>query len=168
MYYIHEEDIVFCRCYGWVIYAWCDVPGIEENEVTIFLAVTLIQKTPQVNGVKVMHPKKVVIVIECGILVKKMSCDYMFLYVSCFSCKNNSILQDNIIFFMLYNKKILCLFYCSFLDFSPQATLKVPNVFENHIWTCPLSVSVSENFQKSGLWSFPTNVAGAYWSKYLK
>ncbi len=58
MYYIHEEDIVFCRCYGWVIYAWCDVSGIEENEVTIFLAVTLIQKTPQVNGVKVMHPKQ--------------------------------------------------------------------------------------------------------------
>ncbi len=32
------------------------VPGVEEDEVTIFLAVTLIQKTPQADGVKVMHP----------------------------------------------------------------------------------------------------------------
>ncbi len=56
MYYIRDEDIVFRRHYGWVIYAQCDVPGVEEDEVTIFLAVTLIQKTPQADGVKVMHP----------------------------------------------------------------------------------------------------------------
>ncbi len=56
MYYIREEDIVFRRRYRWVIYAQCDVPGVEEDEVTIFLAMTLIQKTPQVDGVKVMHP----------------------------------------------------------------------------------------------------------------
>ncbi len=36
MYYIGEGDIVFRRCYGWVIYGQCDVPGIEEDEVTIF------------------------------------------------------------------------------------------------------------------------------------
>ncbi len=46
MYYISEEDIVFQRCYGWVIYAQCDMPGVEEDEVTICLVVTLIQKTP--------------------------------------------------------------------------------------------------------------------------
>ncbi len=34
----------------------CDVPGVEEDDMTIFLAITLIQKTPQVYGVKVMHP----------------------------------------------------------------------------------------------------------------
>ncbi len=34
----------------------CDVPGVEEDEVTIFLAVTLIQKTPQVDVVKILHP----------------------------------------------------------------------------------------------------------------
>ncbi len=56
MYYIHEEDIVFPRHYRWVIYAQCDVPGVEEDEVTIFLAVTLIQKTPQDDGVNDMHP----------------------------------------------------------------------------------------------------------------
>ncbi len=56
MYYIREKDIVFQRCYGWVICVQCDVPGVEEDEVTIFLAVTVIQKTPQVDGVKVMHP----------------------------------------------------------------------------------------------------------------
>ncbi len=56
MYYILEEDIVFQRRYGWAIYAQCDMPGVEEDEVTIFLAVTLIQKTPQIDGVKVMHP----------------------------------------------------------------------------------------------------------------
>ncbi len=44
MYYIHQEDIVFQRCYGWNVYAQCDVPGVEEDEVTIFLAMTLIQK----------------------------------------------------------------------------------------------------------------------------
>ncbi len=31
------------------------MPGVEEDEVTIFLAMTLIQKTLQVEGVKVMH-----------------------------------------------------------------------------------------------------------------
>ncbi len=36
IYYIHEEDIVFRRHYGWVIYAQYNVPGIEEDEVTIF------------------------------------------------------------------------------------------------------------------------------------
>ncbi len=56
MYYICEEDIVFWRHYGWVIYAQCYVPGVEEDEVTIFLVVTLILKTPKVDGVKVMHP----------------------------------------------------------------------------------------------------------------
>ncbi len=56
MYHIREEDIVFRRCYGWVIYAQCDVPGVEKDEVMIFLTVTLIQKTQQVDGVKVMHP----------------------------------------------------------------------------------------------------------------
>ncbi len=32
------------------------MPGVEEDEVIIFLAVTLIQKTPQVDSVKFMHP----------------------------------------------------------------------------------------------------------------
>ncbi len=58
MYYIHEEDIVFRRRYQWVIYAKCDVTGVEEDEVTNFLAMTLIQKPPQVDSVKVMHPEK--------------------------------------------------------------------------------------------------------------
>ncbi len=56
MYFIHEEDIVFRRHYGWVIFAQCNMTGFEEDEVTIFLAVTLIQKTPQI--VKVMHPEE--------------------------------------------------------------------------------------------------------------
>ena len=46
------HDVTIIR----VIYAQCDVPGVEEDEVTIFLTMTLIQKTPQVDGVKVMHP----------------------------------------------------------------------------------------------------------------
>ncbi len=32
------------------------MPGGEGDEVTVFLALTLIQKTPQVHGVKVTHP----------------------------------------------------------------------------------------------------------------
>ncbi len=51
MYYIHEEDIVFRRCQ-------CDVLGIKEDEVTIFLAATLLLKSPQGDGVKVMHPEE--------------------------------------------------------------------------------------------------------------
>ena len=51
MYYIWEEDVVYRRRYGWVIYAQCNVPGVEEDEVTIFLAVTLIQKTDQAAGI---------------------------------------------------------------------------------------------------------------------
>ncbi len=34
------------------------MPDVEEDEVTIFLPVTLIQKTPQVDGVKVMHQEE--------------------------------------------------------------------------------------------------------------
>ncbi len=44
------------RCYGLVIYSQFDVPGVDKDEVTIFIAMTLIQKTPQIDGVKVMHP----------------------------------------------------------------------------------------------------------------
>ncbi len=58
MYYICDEDIVFGRRYRWVIYLQCDVPGVEEDKVTVFLTVTLINKTPQADGVKVLHPKQ--------------------------------------------------------------------------------------------------------------
>ncbi len=35
--------------YDWAIYAKCDVP---------FFAITLIQKTPKVDSVKIMHPEE--------------------------------------------------------------------------------------------------------------
>ncbi len=57
MYYIWEEDVVYRRRYGWVMYAQCNVPGVEEDEVTLFLAVTLIQKTDQAAGIQVLHPE---------------------------------------------------------------------------------------------------------------
>ncbi len=57
MYFTCEEEIVFRRHYGWIIYKQCDVPGVEEDEVTVFLAVTLINKTPQPDRVKVLRPK---------------------------------------------------------------------------------------------------------------
>ncbi len=53
MYYIREEDVVYRRIYSWVI----NVPGVEEDEVTIFLAVTLIQKTDQAARIQVFHPE---------------------------------------------------------------------------------------------------------------
>ncbi len=31
--------MVYKRMYCWVIYAQCNVPGVEEDEVTVFLAV---------------------------------------------------------------------------------------------------------------------------------
>ncbi len=33
------------------------MPGIEDDEVTVFLAMTLIHKSPQADGVKVMCPE---------------------------------------------------------------------------------------------------------------
>ncbi len=54
----YMKRILCSKGAGWVIYAQCDVPGVEEDEVTIFLAITLIQKAIQVDGVKVMHPEE--------------------------------------------------------------------------------------------------------------
>ncbi len=48
---------MFRRRYGLVIYAQCNVHLVEEDEVTIFLAVTLIQKTDQAAGIQVLHPE---------------------------------------------------------------------------------------------------------------
>ncbi len=52
MYYIQEEDVVNRRRYGWVMYAQCNVPGVEAVP-----AVTLIQKTDQVAGIQFLHPE---------------------------------------------------------------------------------------------------------------
>ncbi len=51
------------------MYAQCNVPGVEGDEVTIFLAVTLIQKTNQAAGIQVLHQNQVVKEIGCGILM---------------------------------------------------------------------------------------------------
>lgn len=55
---IQEEDIIFRESFGWVIYAQCDVPCVEEDEVTAHLTVTLINITPQGNDVKAQQPKE--------------------------------------------------------------------------------------------------------------
>ncbi len=34
------------------------MPGVEEDEISILLAMTLIQKTPQVDCMKVMQPEE--------------------------------------------------------------------------------------------------------------
>ncbi len=57
MYNITKEDVVYRRRYGWVTYAQWDVPGVEEDEVTFFCSVTLIQKTGQVAEIQVLHPE---------------------------------------------------------------------------------------------------------------
>ncbi len=49
--------MVYRRRRGWVIYAQCNIPGVEEVKVTIFLAVTLIQKTEQAARIQVLHPE---------------------------------------------------------------------------------------------------------------
>ncbi len=49
--------MVYRRRYGWVVYAQCNVPGVEEDEVTIFLAVTLVQKIDQAAEIQVLHPE---------------------------------------------------------------------------------------------------------------
>ncbi len=44
MFYLQEEDVVYRKRYCGVIYDPCDVCGVEEDDFTIFLADTLIQK----------------------------------------------------------------------------------------------------------------------------
>ncbi len=56
VYYIQEVDVVCRRRYGCAIYAQCDVPIVGEDEHTIFLAVTLIQKTYQAAWFRGLHP----------------------------------------------------------------------------------------------------------------
>ncbi len=41
---------------GWTIYRNSDKPGVEEESLTPFLAVQLIQDTPQAVGVRVERP----------------------------------------------------------------------------------------------------------------
>ncbi len=57
MYYIWEEDLVRRRRYGLVIYAQCNVLGVEQDEVAIFLAVILNKKTEQADGIQLLHPE---------------------------------------------------------------------------------------------------------------
>ncbi len=57
MYYIQKDNAVYRIRYSWIIYVQCDVPGVEEDEVTIFLAVTLIQKTKHATGIQFLHPE---------------------------------------------------------------------------------------------------------------
>ncbi len=39
MYYKCKNDVVFRKCFEWVIYAQCDMSDVEENEATVFLMV---------------------------------------------------------------------------------------------------------------------------------
>ncbi len=56
MCYIREEDTIFWRQYGWVIYLQCDISNVTEDELTIFLS-TLIHKTRQADSIPALHPK---------------------------------------------------------------------------------------------------------------
>ncbi len=51
-------DIVLQRHYGWMIYVQYNMPGIEKDEVMVCLAVTLINRAPQADGIKVCHPEQ--------------------------------------------------------------------------------------------------------------
>ncbi len=57
-YHVDDEGIQFLRGQsgGWTIYRNSDKPGVEEESLTPFLAVQLIQDTPQAVGVKVEQP----------------------------------------------------------------------------------------------------------------
>ncbi len=57
MYYIQVEDVLYRRRNGWVKYAQCDVPIVEEDDVIIFLAVTLMQKKKQEASIQIMQPE---------------------------------------------------------------------------------------------------------------
>ncbi len=61
------------------------MPGIEEDEVTVFLAMTLIKHKLMV--VKLFTLNNSVIVLKYGILMKKMRIDYCFYVYFAFSIK---------------------------------------------------------------------------------
>ncbi len=77
----------------------CDVPGVEEDEVRSFLVVTLIHKTPQANDVKLMHPEQGSDHDRVWDPDEEQSKFYVFLCFNCFSHKNISMLQDNVLIF---------------------------------------------------------------------
>ncbi len=68
-----------------------------------------------------------------------------------------------IIIFFSYIFGVFFQFTC--LDFPSRPTSKIVQVFakKRHVWTCLMSVSVSLNFQKSGLWTFPTKKFYVKW-----
>ncbi len=72
---------------GHLFTLWC--ARHQRGWSDYFLAVTLIQKLCKMMVWKFCILKKVAIVIECGILMKKMANYYMFLSTSCFSHKFN-------------------------------------------------------------------------------
>ncbi len=59
LYFIRKEDIMWChdRDGGWTIFGQCEDPGIEEDKITPFLAVTLICDTVQAEGIKIHMPE---------------------------------------------------------------------------------------------------------------
>ncbi len=48
---------MYRRRYDWVIFLQCDIPRVQEDEVTIFLANNLIEKTDKVARIQVLHPE---------------------------------------------------------------------------------------------------------------
>ncbi len=49
IYYIPGYDVVYLRRNSWVTCAQYDVNGVEDDDVTIFLKVTLIQRIQYLN-----------------------------------------------------------------------------------------------------------------------
>ncbi len=72
---------------------------------------TLVHKTPQTDGVKMMNPEQGSDHDRVWDPDEKMSNDYVFLCISCFSHKNISMLQDNVLIFKICYIFLFCFFF---------------------------------------------------------
>ncbi len=66
-YNIIEEDMVYRRRYVGIIYAQCDVPGVEKDDITIFLPL-LWSRRQSNRWIQVLHPEPGIKMIKCELL----------------------------------------------------------------------------------------------------
>ncbi len=58
-YYIAQDDVIFVRGRkgGWKVYGVCDLEGVPDEPLTLFLAISSIHEKPQSNWIFVEIPE---------------------------------------------------------------------------------------------------------------
>ncbi len=124
---IFERKMLFQQRYGCTVYSQCNVLGVEEGDVTIFLAVSLIQKTEQSPGIQVMHP-------EPG------RDRYKLLILMIMMVKENTLF---IIVFMLFQNFLLHLYFFMII----MSSLNLSNMIKIYIFFHFLFICHEINFR---------------------